>query len=620
MADAPRGEEVEGALERVRRRLYATQETVSNAAETPRHREDSTGWKPDSPRPGLSASAWFFIIAVGFFLVAASAAILIVMFGARSVGNERMSVAFMGPVSVEGGEEFAFILEIANENPVEAFDVALTIDFPEEAFDPLAQAPRNHYQAQLQSLAPGASILHSVPLALFGSEGQKVSIPVTLEYRTQNSSAVFVKEEVRDMVIATAPLSLRIDAPEDVPSGQEITITARVRSNLEEALPQVAIKAELPFGFTRTASEPAPIGANVFPIGDLSPGEEKEISITGMLTGEDGDERVFRFSGGALDAGGTGLRAPALTLAARGVVISRSFIAADLLLNQTRDDLVVAPGETVSGIISWVNTLSALVDDARIDIVFSGDALDLDSIAVANGFYRSGERTLVFDKSTEPELRSLSPAETGAGAFTVLVKDAEALAPIHPPSATLTVSVAGRRTGEGGRQERVLGTVSRTIRVATDLSLEANLVHTIGPFENSGPIPPVANEETTYTALLRVRNTLNTAGNARVTAILPPYVRYTGFSEPSGITYDENSRTVTWDLGEVAPQVLREGAFQIAVTPSTAQRAEAPVLVEAIELRGFDRFAQTEVGQSVDPLTTETRADPGFQTGDERVK
>jgi len=624
MPDVPeqQKEGVESALERVRRRLYTSSRAPDQVAPSSyQTKNEPEHWQPEPPKKGLSLTAWFFVVAFGFFLVAGITATLIVVLGGRSVGNERISIRFETSVSVSGGEEVAFDMIIENENPVEASDLSLTIDFPEQAFDPSTLMPRGHYVVPLETLLPGASVRHSVPVLFFGSENERVQIPARLEYRTPNSSAVFVKEDVRELTIATAPLSLRITAPSDISSGQQVALTASIRSNADEELADVAVKIEYPFGFTPLSTSIEPVGHNVFVIGTLRPGEEAEISITGSLIGEDGDDRVFRFEGGVLSSsGGVSLRTPSFTNSVKSILISRSFIATALALNQQKEDIVVSPGETISGLLTWANSLASTITDAQIEIALTGDVFDYSSVSVANGFYRSQNKTLVFEESTEAGLRSLSPGETGAGAFTLQMRTTEEIEELRNPTGTLTISVSGRRSEEGGREENLRGVLTRTVSVGTSLTLENSLVHTIGPFENSGPFPPEAEKETTYSVIWTVENSINTVANASVSATLPPYVRYTGFQEPETITYDDVTRTVTWALGEVAPGVRREGAFQIAVTPSTTQRGTAPLVLENVRLRGFDRFVQKDMVGLYDPLTTYTSGDPDFGSDTGRVR
>jgi len=625
MADVPPQEEGESPLERVRRRLYTNAGTPgAPAAHVDTVRAASEGWKPEVPKKrALSATAWFFVVAVGFFVVAGIAAALILFLGGRSVGNDRMSIRFEGPLEIDGGEEAPFDIVIENGNPVPASELVLSVDFPPEAFDPVTMEPLGHYMVPLPDLLSGGSpIRQSIRVVFFGAEDQKLSIPVTLEYRTPNSSAVFVKEEVRETTIASAPLSIRISAVPEVASGQKITLTASVRSNAPEVLKNAALKVEYPFGFSLQSAEPTSVGTNVFPLGDLAPGQEKEVTIVGSIIGEDGDERVFRFQGGVLpDAEATTLRTPAYTFATADVAIARSFLALTLSLNQQSGDIVASAGESVQASLTFINSLASTVADGEIRIALSGDALDANSVDVVNGLYRANERTIIFDENTEAGLRNLAPGESGAGAFRFSLKSEEELRQMRNPSVTLTVSVSGRRVGDGGRVENLTSTLTRSVKVATDLALTADAVRTVGPFENIGPWPPQADKETTYTVRWAVANSVNTVANAKVTTTLPSYVRFTGYTNPSGaILFNEVTREVTWTLGEVVAGTVREGAFQIGVTPSIADRGNTPALLGDQLLTGFDRSVQQEVGDTEEGMTTDLFSDPDFQSGDGRVQ
>lgn len=623
MADVPpQGDE--SPLGRVHRKLYGMSDIRENpvaVAPAPAPVDATVpGWQPEpSPKRSLSVTAWFFIVAVGFFILAGIAAGLILLLGGRSVGNDRMIVRFEGPVAVDGGEAVPFDVVIENGNPVVASDITLSIDFPEGAFAADTKEPLGHYTVKVEDLQPGESARESVEVVYFGPENQHLSVPVEVEYKTPNSSATFVKEATQELSIATAPLSIRTTVTPEISSGQRFTMTVSVRSNAPDTLKDVALKVEYPFGFSATETVPAPRNGNVFSLGDLDPGEEAEVKITGSLTGQDGEERVFRFEGGVLaDAEGSTLRTPAYTSGDADVTITRSFLATTLTLNQENGDLVAHAGDDVQGMISWVNALASTITDGELRVALSGDAIDLGTVVVTNGMYRSSDHTIVFDETTEQGLRSIAPGASGAGAFRFSLKEGSAL---KSPSATLTVSVSGRRAAEGGRQETLTSSVTRAIKVASDLTLEASAVHNSGPFENSGPLPPEPNKETTYTVKWSVANSVNTVANAVVTATLPSYVRFTGVANPSsGITYNEVTRTVTWSLGDVAPGVVREGAFQIGFTPSTSQSGGAPVLVDDQEVNGFDRFSQAAVSAEAGVLTTELQGDSGFNSADGRVK
>jgi hypothetical protein len=88
-----------------------------------------------------------------------------------------------------------------------------------------------------------------------------------------------------------------------------------VASNATSPLQNVALEAQFPFGFTmRRADPPADVASRLWRFGDLAPGENKTVHITGSLEGADGDARVFHFlAGSESDLTEASLQVPLLT-------------------------------------------------------------------------------------------------------------------------------------------------------------------------------------------------------------------------------------------------------------------------------------------------------------------
>jgi hypothetical protein len=163
------------------------------------------------------------------------------------------------------------------------------------------------------------------------------------------------------------------------------------------------------------------------------------------------------------------------------------------------------------------------------------------------------------------------------------------------------------------------------VTLSSNTSVTAQTLHFEGPFSNSGPVPPRAEDETSYTIVWTVRNSSNAIANAAVAANLPPYVRFISAASGSGITYDDASRTVRWNLGDItagAGYTLpeRQAAFQVAFTPSSSQIGDAPPLTGAAVLTGQDRFAQVPVQASAEAPTTRLTGDGDFEPGMEIVE
>jgi hypothetical protein len=168
--------------------------------------------------------------------------------------------------------------------------------------------------------------------------------------------------------------------------------------------------------------------------------------------------------------------------------------------------------------------------------------------------------------------------------------------------------------------EEIISTVSKKIRISSDLALNGRSLYSTGPLKNQGPIPPQAERNTTYTIAWTLTNTLNNVSNAYVRALLPGYVTWVGNTSPSGesVKYDPLTNEVAWDVGEIASltgfsSAPREVYFQVSLVPSLSQRGSAPTLLGPASVSGKDRYTGAVLKDSTKEITT--RIDDGFSSG-----
>lgn len=620
----------ESPLESMRKRLYSSEKTPplvsSRVAEKPvqaperwQHDEPvlpNAGQQP--PRQRMSGAALFLISAGAFFVIAGIAAGVVLFLGGRSVSADNVEIIVEGPTTIEGGETVSLLVTIKNNNPVAISDGVLNIDFPEGAYtSPDQSEPLLFKSEEIGTIEPGASVPRTIRVSFFGSERQKLVVPFTLEYKATGSSAVFVKNRDYEMVLGTSPVSISVSTLKEVSSGQSFTTTLTVRSNAATALENVGVRIDnpFPFGYSIASTTPAAISGNVFPLGRLEPGEEKNIRITGKITGVDGEERVFHFTAGALGGSDEGAFAVSYTTQTAELTIAKPFLAVGLSLNRLEEpEVIVASESEVRGALTWANTLAVPITDGTLTVALSGSGLDPLTVDTEGGFFRSSDKTILFSKESSAGLRQLEPGDTGSGSFVFSTKSGPALWALRNPTMTVSVSVSGRRIGEGKVPEIVSSTITRLVKVATGLSIKSSVVRTAGPFTNTGPWPPVADQETTYTVLLSAGNTVNSAANVSARMKLPTYVRFMNVvSSGSTIVYNETTREVTWTVGDMVAGSQSDAAFQIALLPSTSQKGKSPVLVSEQAIAGFDRFVKQEVAGAAPALSTQTPSDPAYE-------
>jgi hypothetical protein len=557
-------------------------------------------------------AALFFVIAVVFFFAALVIAGYLFYFGGNAVSVDKISIDVQGPTSISGGDTVPLSLTITNRNSIAIKNAVIEIDFPSGTRDAAnVQNPYPHYTENLGELASGASVTRSIKTVMFGNAGQSVSFPISLSYGVSSSNAVFVKKSSYTLTIATTPLEVAVDTLAETVSNKPLTLTLTVRSNATIPISNVVVAGSLPFGFS-TISSSIPMTNSSFLLGTLAPGESRTITLVGTLTGQDKEQRVFHFTVGTSNGPNNQTLAVTYMTQDASVSIVAPFINTTLSINgDTSANPVIAPGTYQNVTVSYANTLSTNIENAVVSIALAGSAIDYNSIKTTSGFYRSSDHTVVFSRDTDPALASLSPGASGLGAFTFSTLPTGFYT--AAPTVKFVVSVSGTRVGQSNVPEEVSASVTRTVKVATVVALSAASLHSSGPLTNSGPIPPRADQATTYTVSLSVQNRGSAVAGGTLTTLLPGYVSYTGQTSGTGsFSYNEASHTLTWSTGDVGQGVTAQGAFQVSITPSTSQKGTAPFITGPFSFKAYDRFAGLQVTASADPVTTETRGDPGY--------
>jgi hypothetical protein len=617
------------SLEQLRSRLYAQNAPaafatpqVSQAPQAPVTQSTWTPPPPPKPKKPFSWTVLFLVIAAGFFIIAAGVSSFFLLHGFSTVSNNNILITVQGPTSLASGSVAPLVVTIQNKNPaaITGADIAMTFPDGTRSAGDLTQ-PLVRYANTIGTIPAGGSVSFTVQAVLFGSVNQSITIPATFQYHTANSNALFVKQQNYTFTITSSPLSITAQTTGNTASGQPFTINLAVSSNAATPLDNIAVSAQYPFGFTaqKVQVDKGSASSSLYVLGTLAPGEQRHITVTGTLTGSENDQRDFQFTVGTQKTDGTQGLSVAYASDTSTITITKPFLNVSLALNHAdTDPAVVISGEPISGLMAWTNSLSTALANAQVTVKLSGNALDGSSVPTQNGFYDSSTNTISFTQQTVPGLAVLNPGDTGTGTFTLSTKTGAAFNALRNPIIQLSVSIAG--LPNGGSQESITNTLTKTIQVATDLELASRIVHSTGPFPNTGPWPPVPNSPTTYTVLMSVTNTVNSIGGASATMILPSYVTFTGKVTPTdgSLTYDDSTRTVTWNIGDVAAGTgfgtqPTTAAFQISYTPSVSQSQTSPILVGNQTLTGTDRFTSAQVGNTAPALTTQAATDPAYK-------
>jgi hypothetical protein len=574
-----------------------------------------------------SALWWFLGLAIIFFIGAVAFFIYFFTLGSGGAGasSSNIDIVVTGPPAIAGGEVTELQISITNKNSVPLSLAGLTVTYPAGTRSPTDfTTPQLTYPIDLGTVAPGETKEGTVKAVFSGTAGQPSDVKVELDYHLADSNAIFTADSDYAFTFSSSPVSLSVSGDSQTVSGQPLTMTLTVASNATDPINDVLLSATYPFGFQFTSSVPAPIAPGLWDVGTLNPGQTKTVAVTGVLTGNTGDSRVFNLTAGTRSvATSTTIDVP-LATDQYPTTIAQPFLGLSVLVNNSSTTpSVITPDQKVTVTINYKNNLTTAITDAVIVAKLSGFEIDGSQVSSSDGFYRSDDDTILWNNTTTGgQLADLAPGASGTLIFSFEAPSSVALASTTNPTIGISINAAGNRVSESGVPENLTSAATTNIAIASTLQMTANGLYYSSPYGSVGPLPPQANTETTYAMVLTLTNTTNKIDNAVVTATLPPYVRTTGKESPSyeNLKFNNDTGQVTWNVGTVNPGVGTNGvqprqvAFEIGFTPSTSQIGQKPVLLQNITLTGTDDSTGQPVSITVPNVTTNLVGDTGFSS------
>jgi hypothetical protein len=148
----------------------------------------------------------------------------------------------------------------------------------------------------------------------------------------------------------------------------------------------------------------------------------------------------------------------------------------------------------------------------------------------------------------------------------------------------------------------------------------------MGPLQNTGPIPPKVDSESSYTAMITLTNSFNEVKEAVVTTTLPNYVKWSGQWSPSDarVSYNPDKKEFTWNVGTIAsgagfttsPVVLY---FKVSFVPSVSQANSTPIMINNQKVLAKDVYIDRIVEDVAPELDIKIDHDPLYEYGDDKV-
>jgi len=609
-------------LEELKKRLYKSGESFDARLRrpelTPRPQKPPVSWQEEAEpvvmmEPKHSGKIWWILGAV--FFIAAIGAGAYYYLSNNAISNERIKISISGPDGAVGGERATWEVAITNNNSKELSGAALIFEYPagSKVLDEGVKGLRS--RKILENIGRGQTVRLSFSAFIYGFENESKDIRATLEYTPSGSSVSFSKEELAKITVTRSPVGVSFDLPSEIRAGQEVEIKINYVSNSSSVLENLNLNLEVPSRFVYKSADPKPdTGGGTWFLSPLNPGEKRTISVRGILSGGELEEKSFKASVGIKDLSGE------FSIYGQGVAtiqLKKPFLEVDAKING-QDSYAARPGESVYVELTYKNNLTVPVENAIIEAVLSGKIFNESKTIVRLGTYRSIDKRIIWNSSLNNSLARIDPGESGTVSFQlemlekITIKtaaDKEFSLPMH-----FEIRPGVKPPGYEGVDLK--GEDSLDIKLISRLQLVRRGFYYSKTMPNTGPIPAKVGQETTFTVILSLTNSTNDLEGVKVRAFLPPYMSWKNKIIPSStVSYDPNTGELIWDVGDLKAGVgytspAKEITFQVGFIPSANQVGQVPDLVTNISAEGHDKFTDQNLQVSVPALTLKLESDP----------
>ena len=545
------------------------------------------------------------------FIVVAIISSLYLFFGNNQISARNISINIEAPFSIAAGEQVPMQVSVSNQNSVPIQAATLIVNSPIGTKTNDAETKDLYEQRiPIESIAAGEAINLPLNALFFGEENEEKEVRATIEYRVNGSNGTFYKEaEPVKIKINSSPLVIRVDAIERASSGQEIEVTLTVQSNTSAVQRNILITANYPNSFAFLRSEPSPsYGQNTWLISEIAPEGSQVITLRGRISGVANEQSELQFLAGTPRSDNQFVMSSTMTQAKTTYTIERPFIDVQVAVNGDKDgSAVVEAGKEAGVVISITNTLDETIYDMRVEVSPKGNLIRDNLLSIPDGFYDSTNKVIRYEVAGMEDLAEVRPGESRE--FLFFVKP-----DINQQTASFDIStnVYARRVREAGAAEEIVGTAVADAKYESKLALRAQAGRNDGPFSDTGPLPPVANQETTYTLTFEIESGANDLTAAVMTTSLPQHVAWLDKFEGEGtVEYNPVAKQIRWNVGAMTAKTSKQLQIQVSLLPSVTQVGTNPTLVGSQEVRATDRFTETTVRVVNALLTNELSREAG---------
>ena len=516
--------------------------------------------------------------------------------------EEKVEISISGSSEVRSAENTAYTIRVENFNRVALQNVKISLNYSETMV--IQDKPYIQKEGFKSSKIVVGSIKakekkeYEVIFKPFGPRDRQVFLNAAVQYQPSNFNSEFEKLAQKSIVIKSSPITITLIPVKKAASGEKVHLDAIVKNNSNLEFEDLELKLDYPEGFSFEVSNPAPSrDKNIWRFEKLGSKAQIKVGIDGIIEGVPDSLKNFKAELGERRTDNE------MLVFTENEAVMKMISSRVEIRQEVISDSIYA-GESTTYNIKFKNTSDVPLRDLILIQYIDSEVIKKEKVRVPLGHYDSKNNTVIWKASQVPALKLLMPGEEGLAITNLPTINEVPMNNENDKNFTINsyVELESLDIDSPLWQNKRIRSSQKQVSINSKMIVEVEGLFHSEELPNTGPIPTVINEETTFTIYMRIKNTSNDLKNVILTTKFPSGIVWKNnyFPRDAGMDFNERTNELKLIIGSVeagagfiSPE--KKYAFQVGVIPSENQLGERAYILNDLTSTAIDTFTGNEV-------------------------
>ncbi|MFZ2153716.1 MAG: hypothetical protein WAV16_00620 [Candidatus Moraniibacteriota bacterium] len=547
----------------------------------------------------------FGAIALGVLIVLVTVYSVVMRLKSTAFLESNVSITIEGADRTDSAQNVSYKITYKNKNRVALKEMELVLNHSENFYPQESESLKkiNDRTSSLKIKDLGAFESGEVKFSgeFYAYENHIVYLQPVLRYKPNNFNSFFETTAQLGVKIANSPITLTLETPKEVLDESVIEYRINYENTGKVNLNSLNLELEYPDGLIFQESSPSPVSMNnLWHLGNLNVGAKGTIIVKSKIDGRQYDIKLLRAS---IYKNESNARQVIYGRAENTMKVVVPPLAIDLKVNG-KNSGNISLGESLRYSITFANRGDLGLRDVIIKLKVDSPIIDYQKLVLKEGAYDSKAKEITWKAADVAALKNLEPGSSGQVECVLTLKDNVEVKSFEDKNfsieAVATIDSSDVAYHSLGYSKNISSGV--LTKLNSRVTLENSVVFEDNDIKNSGPVPEVVGEETTYTMIWKIKNLSNSISDTKVQTVLPTWVKWKNvvFPTTENLVFNERTQEVIWEVGKLDNGVgfllsPREIKFQVGIVPEVNQLDRDIKLDQKVFLTAKDDFTGEEI-------------------------